>query len=92
MLPLFFAANKLQCDLCFPALPPAISYGVSLEVTARIPEPEKFGLGWEGSVTWSPEVVELEDVRAALRGRRDDLRRLDLDEIARRQCGPESSH
>ena len=39
-------------------LPPAISYGVSLEVTARIPEPEKFGLGWEGSVTWSPEVVD----------------------------------
>lgn len=39
-------------------VPPATSYGLSLEVTTRSIEADRFGLGWEGTMTWSPEVVD----------------------------------
>jgi hypothetical protein len=39
-------------------IPPVTAYGLTLEVTMRGVEPERFALGWEGSVTWSPEIVD----------------------------------
>lgn len=39
-------------------IPPATAYGLSLEITTRSVEPDRFGLGWEGSVSWSPEIVD----------------------------------
>jgi hypothetical protein len=39
-------------------IPPATAYGLKLEVTARPGSSNVFGLGWEGEVSWSPEIVE----------------------------------
>lgn len=39
-------------------VPPVTSYGLSLEITTQTVEAERIGLGWEGSVTWSPEIVD----------------------------------
>lgn len=39
-------------------IPPATAYGLKLEITARPGNANGFGLGWEGEVTWSPEIVE----------------------------------
>jgi hypothetical protein len=39
-------------------IPPATAYGLKLEITARPGSSNVFGLGWEGEVTWSPEIVE----------------------------------
>lgn len=39
-------------------IPPATAYGLKLEITARPGSGNVYGLGWEGEVTWSPEIVE----------------------------------
>ena len=39
-------------------IPPATAYGVKLEVTPRPGGGERFGLNWEGEVSWSPEIVD----------------------------------
>lgn len=39
-------------------IPPATAYGVKLEVTPRPSAGERFGLNWEGEVSWSPEIVD----------------------------------
>ncbi len=39
-------------------LPPATSYGVTLEIIARTMDTNRFGLSWTGSVSWSPEIVD----------------------------------
>ena len=39
-------------------IPPATAYGVKLEVTPRPGSGDKFGLNWEGEVSWSPEIVD----------------------------------
>ncbi|MDB6055754.1 MAG: hypothetical protein JWN25_3277 [Verrucomicrobiales bacterium] len=39
-------------------LPPVTSYGLNLEILAKSFEGERFGLSWEGSVMWSPEIVD----------------------------------
>ncbi|PAW86763.1 MAG: hypothetical protein B9S33_07455 [Pedosphaera sp. Tous-C6FEB] len=38
-------------------LPPATQLGVSLKVSARPAVGDRFGLAWEGSITWSPEML-----------------------------------
>ncbi len=38
--------------------PPLTSYGVALEISTRPIDAERFGLSWEGSITWSPEIVD----------------------------------
>jgi hypothetical protein len=39
-------------------IPPATSYGVSLEVMTRLADEGRFGLQWEGNLTWSPEILD----------------------------------
>lgn len=39
-------------------IPPATAYGVSLEVTTRLADEGRFGLQWEGNLTWSPEILD----------------------------------
>lgn len=39
-------------------VPPVTSYGLALEISAHAIEAEKVGLTWEGSMTWSPEIVD----------------------------------
>jgi hypothetical protein len=39
-------------------LPPVTAYGLNLEILAKSFEGERFGLSWEGSVMWSPEIVD----------------------------------
>jgi hypothetical protein len=39
-------------------VPPITAYGLTLDVSIRGVEGERFGLGWEGTVTWSPEIVD----------------------------------
>lgn len=38
-------------------LPPATQLGVNLKVTAKPADGERFGLAWEGSISWSPEML-----------------------------------
>ena len=38
-------------------IPPATSLGLNLEITAKPAEGDRFGLSWEGSVSWSPELL-----------------------------------
>ena len=38
-------------------LPPATQLGVSLKVSARPATGYRFGLAWDGSITWSPEML-----------------------------------
>lgn len=38
-------------------LPPATQLGVSLKVSARPADGDRFGLAWDGSITWSPEML-----------------------------------
>ena len=38
-------------------LPPATQLGVSLKVSARPSTGDQFGLAWDGSITWSPEML-----------------------------------
>lgn len=39
-------------------VPPVTAYGVKLEITAKTGAGERFGLGWEGDICWSPEIVD----------------------------------
>ncbi len=39
-------------------IPPATAYGVSLEITTRLADEGRFGLQWEGNLTWSPEILD----------------------------------
>ena len=38
-------------------LPPATQLGVQLKVTSKLADGERFGLAWEGSISWSPEML-----------------------------------
>lgn len=38
-------------------LPPVTQLGVNFKVAARPAEGERFGLAWEGSISWSPEML-----------------------------------
>ncbi len=38
-------------------LPPATQLGVTLKISARPADGDRFGLAWEGSITWSPEML-----------------------------------
>ncbi len=39
-------------------VPPVTSYGLALEISAKGVDAERVGLNWEGSMTWSPDVVD----------------------------------
>ncbi len=39
-------------------VPPVTAYGLSLEISTSAVAAERVGLGWEGSITWSPEIVD----------------------------------
>lgn len=38
-------------------LPPATQLGVNFKVSARPADGERFGLAWEGSISWSPDML-----------------------------------
>jgi hypothetical protein len=38
-------------------MPPATQLGVTLKISARPAANDKFGLAWEGAITWSPEML-----------------------------------
>ncbi|MBI5801849.1 MAG: hypothetical protein HZA92_14145 [Verrucomicrobia bacterium] len=38
-------------------LPPVTQLGVNLKVSARPSEGDRFGLAWDGSISWSPEML-----------------------------------
>ena len=38
-------------------LPPATQLGVTLKISARPSGNDRFGLAWDGSITWSPEML-----------------------------------
>ncbi|NBV24420.1 MAG: hypothetical protein EBS05_21185 [Proteobacteria bacterium] len=38
-------------------LPPATQLGVNLKISAKPAEGDRFGLAWEGSISWSPEML-----------------------------------
>lgn len=38
-------------------LPPATQLGVNLKITSKPADGERFGLAWEGSISWSPEML-----------------------------------
>lgn len=39
-------------------VPPVTSYGLALEISAKAVEGGRVGLTWDGSMTWSPDVVD----------------------------------
>jgi hypothetical protein len=39
-------------------IPPVTAYGLALEISINSIGEDRFGLGWEGNVSWSPEVVD----------------------------------
>lgn len=39
-------------------VPPATMYGLTLEMTVKPQSEKKFSLAWEGSITWSPDIVD----------------------------------
>ena len=39
-------------------LPPVTQLGVNLKITAKPADGERFGLAWEGSINWSPEMLQ----------------------------------
>ena len=39
-------------------VPPVTMYGLTLEMTPKPLDNRKFSLSWEGSVTWSPDIVD----------------------------------
>lgn len=39
-------------------MPPSTKFGLSLEVTARPIDPHRFSLSWNGSLKWSPELID----------------------------------
>ena len=39
-------------------IPPVTSYGLALEISAKLVDAGRIGLSWDGSMTWSPDVVD----------------------------------
>src|SRR4051812_5165962 len=39
-------------------LPPATKYGLSLELSAKPVDADRFGLSWAGTLKWSPELID----------------------------------
>ena len=39
-------------------VPPVVAYGLSLEIATRAIDAQRVGINWNGSVTWSPEIVD----------------------------------